>query len=747
MKKLLVLLLAAAVAVGASAGVNNKIAQNVNQKFSVKEMKANVQKQSLTFKKGDVNVLPGTQLQAFDASARQANHSLRSGQTMFWDFEDEAQVNDWTMLDEDGDGYSWEYVNADGFKTHSGTGCMFSASYDNNIGVLYPDNWLVSPTIELGGTFGFYACGQDPSYASEVFAIYVYVNNEWIKIGGDYTATGVMKAYSADLSEYEGQEGCVAIRHYNVYDMYRLNVDDITIGEFEPEPEPEAPAVITEIPEGCQTYTYYRNSACIYNSWMGIGEQETDGKITVAFDMTNGDVYIQNPAWWHDGYGAWVKGTYDWMTGIITIPTGQYLSWSDAYGYGIILGWGTTYVYSEIDPDDGEEYYYMGYEIDDRTTEIQFMIDDDYLYLLGTEGDINAEFPENYNCTGMLTYWSDDLSMTSLEFCNRDEYGYAEPFGYMVNLVPAVPADPTADDWYDCGDESGFSKFYFTLPDKDVDGNGIDPEYLSYAVWVNDGNGNVYQFTFPAEDYTFDLNNDIDEVPYDLYSSAVDFHNYYVYMYRTNENDNPLFVRDEEHDGNIGIQVFYTVDGERNASNIAWLYEVAPVEPDPHMTGYWLVQETSDGELVYTELLAGLNGDFVNVTDVTYPIFYDVCGFYFLIDGVAYGAEEDMTEAFLGDADMNPLAENENKYYVEVGYSYTFGVHFIYDENTGDLAGYSAYVAKGGPTDVDELVEGKNVANVRYFNVAGQEMAQPSGLTIQVTTYTDGTTKAVKVVK
>ena len=48
---------------------------------------------------------------------------------------------------------------------------------------------------------------------------------------------------------------------------------------------------------------------------------------------------------------------------------------------------------------------------------------------------------------------------------------------------------------------------------------------------------------------------------------------------------------------------------------------------------------------------------------------------------------------------------------------------------------------------VDELMAGKAVAGVRYFNLAGQEMAQPSGLTIQVTTYTDGTTSAVKVVK
>ncbi|MBR5673953.1 MAG: fibronectin type III domain-containing protein, partial [Muribaculaceae bacterium] len=30
--------------------------------------------------------------------------------------------------------------------------------------------------------------------------------------------------------EYEGQQGKIAIRHYNIYDMFRLNVDDIQIG-------------------------------------------------------------------------------------------------------------------------------------------------------------------------------------------------------------------------------------------------------------------------------------------------------------------------------------------------------------------------------------------------------------------------------------------------------------------------------------------------------------------------------------
>ena len=48
---------------------------------------------------------------------------------------------------------------------------------------------------------------------------------------------------------------------------------------------------------------------------------------------------------------------------------------------------------------------------------------------------------------------------------------------------------------------------------------------------------------------------------------------------------------------------------------------------------------------------------------------------------------------------------------------------------------------------VNELVNGKTVANVRYYNMAGQEMQSVNGLTIKVTTYTDGTTSAVKVMK
>ena len=50
-------------------------------------------------------------------------------------------------------------------------------------------------------------------------------------------------------------------------------------------------------------------------------------------------------------------------------------------------------------------------------------------------------------------------------------------------------------------------------------------------------------------------------------------------------------------------------------------------------------------------------------------------------------------------------------------------------------------------TGIEEMMSGKTISNVRYFNMAGQEMTEANGMTIVVTTYTDGTTSAVKVVK
>ena len=64
----------------------------------------------------------------------------------------------------------------------------------------------------------------------------------------------------------------------------------------------------------------------------------------------------------------------------------------------------------------------------------------------------------------------------------------------------------------------------------------------------------------------------------------------------------------------------------------------------------------------------------------------------------------------------------------------------------GNITVYRLTKVGGG---IEELINDteKEVANVRYYNIMGQEMLQADGLTIIVTTYTDGSSKAVKVLK
>ena len=180
------------------------------------------------------------------------------GNRVTYDFED-GTLQGWTNIDADSDGNVWANWNSEGTVAHSGTGVAASESYINYVGALTPDNWLVSPQVTLGGNMTFWAAGQDPSYASEHFAVYVSTTSNtntssFTQVLNETVATGTMTQYTVDLSAYAGQSGYVAIRHYNITDMFRLNVDDITIGGGD-DPQPPTPPTPPVIPGGDMTYT------------------------------------------------------------------------------------------------------------------------------------------------------------------------------------------------------------------------------------------------------------------------------------------------------------------------------------------------------------------------------------------------------------------------------------------------------------------------------------------------------------
>ena len=92
--------------------------------------------------------------------------------------------------------------------------------------------------------------------------------------------------------------------------------------------------------------------------------------------------------------------------------------------------------------------------------------------------------------------------------------------------------------------------------------------------------------------------------------------------------------------------------------------------------------------------------------------------------GSSSGQTEDVT--YVNKTSFFEIATQTNKYQVN---------------DVTDI--YLPYLTDG----VDEINSNKQVANVRYYNLMGQEMKDADGLTIVVTTYTDGTISSAKVLK
>ena len=369
--------------------------------------------------------------------------------------------------------------------------------------------------------------------------------------------------------------------------------------------------VITEQPAGTLK-NYNREGCCVVNDYeAGFYVAYQEGKVSIVF-AEDGTVYMKNPLM-AMAYDTWVEGSLSEDGTTITIPMGQVLYHSPYYDADVILSWGST---SEAAINWDTYELEVNYTPDESVEAAIFTIDGDKIRLENSAGkameDLTGEDLAEFAATGLTAIWADTR-------------GWVQTIEWNTVLTeipapkPAVPANPEVIEWRDMGNESGYNRLQFNINPVDIDGNPLDIEQgtLTYSVFTDDDQ----IFTFDAEDYYWDFDGaEVTEVPYGQYS--YNFSPESIFFYRTNAEGYERFFN-----WRIGMQVYYTADGVRNAS-----------------------------EIVYLE---------------------------------------------------------------------------VFDK----------------PTGVNEVNAGKSVAGVRYFNMAGQEVAQPSGMTIQVTTYTDGTTSAVKVMK
>lgn len=213
------------------------------------------------------------------------------------DFENgTALPTGFSVIDNDGDGYNWDYVyyTSSAMGNNGSTGFMSSASYINNVGALTPDNWLILPafTLPAGSDFdlSWYALGYDnSSYYMENYSVYVSTTGNTVS---DFTGTTPVYTgttsqtytkYTANLSSYAGQTIYVAFRHHNTTDMYQLHLDDLRIGaQGAPEINISAPALV-KINEPA---IFTINGAATSYGWYVDGVQQSETSTTLTHTFT-----------------------------------------------------------------------------------------------------------------------------------------------------------------------------------------------------------------------------------------------------------------------------------------------------------------------------------------------------------------------------------------------------------------------------------------------------------------------------
>ena len=186
----------------------------------------------------------------------------------------ETDLDQWTAYYRDGEGLAWFYGESSGnHPAHSGSYFLGSYSYYTGYGALTPDNWLITPIIQLDETYNrlsFWAGPYLDDYPFETYAAYLFIKDEVEdfdnaiallkgtltqgyeiiygqtppedpEVSPTYRPRAVTwEQVAVDIpEEFNGKKVFVAIRHFECTDQYALLIDDLEVTNVKAEPEPD----------------------------------------------------------------------------------------------------------------------------------------------------------------------------------------------------------------------------------------------------------------------------------------------------------------------------------------------------------------------------------------------------------------------------------------------------------------------------------------------------------------------------
>ncbi|MDD6642849.1 MAG: S-layer homology domain-containing protein [Firmicutes bacterium] len=167
------------------------------------------------------------------------------GETLYsCGFETEAELEQWSFVDADGDGQGWVRKVDDGgvgnaYGHTEGNCALFSYSFDNNTNLpLTPDNKAYSPEIEIPASGDVYLTydvfAQSPLKTAEHYSVYVFAAGKGETLlfsetlaKGEDCDTPAHRELS--LSEYVGQTVHIVFRHHEASDQFAIGIDAVKV--------------------------------------------------------------------------------------------------------------------------------------------------------------------------------------------------------------------------------------------------------------------------------------------------------------------------------------------------------------------------------------------------------------------------------------------------------------------------------------------------------------------------------------
>ncbi|MDL2297087.1 choice-of-anchor J domain-containing protein [Bacteroidales bacterium OttesenSCG-928-C03] len=150
----------------------------------------------------------------------------------------------WTLIDNDDDGFGWDtqivsqsgsWIDVEGYNSAH---AAVSASYLNLIYELTPDNWLITPALQLSENaydLKYWVGAVDVSYYAEHYEVMISTTGtdvtDFTSVFQETLTTGAWQERTISLSAYSGQTIHIAFVHNQSSDIYVMRIDDVTVVE------------------------------------------------------------------------------------------------------------------------------------------------------------------------------------------------------------------------------------------------------------------------------------------------------------------------------------------------------------------------------------------------------------------------------------------------------------------------------------------------------------------------------------